>query len=263
MTHVAPYTRYEPMRAPTVRTVGSHAATLSRYSARGIYAEPGGGLRSLVRTVTAVTAGAVTSVGLFFAPLVLNEITGPPDPDLYTSALAGVSYPEPEAPPVEPEVPDPIDEPEPPPPMELERAPLNLGELEIALLGGVGGGFGVIPGARGLADPHGEANDASSNALFTLADLDERPVPSYQPGPQVDATARKQAPGTVHIGFVVDPKGRVTQAKVLDSTHSALERSALAAVRRWKFLPGKRGGKPVAFRMRVPITYPAELARSR
>ena len=31
--------------------------------------------------------------------------------------------------------------------------------------------------------------------------------------------------------------------------------TALKAVKQWKFEPGKRKGKPVQFRMRVPITF--------
>jgi len=30
----------------------------------------------------------------------------------------------------------------------------------------------------------------------------------------------------------------------------------MLAVKRWKFEPGKRGGKPVRFRMLAPITFP-------
>ena len=40
--------------------------------------------------------------------------------------------------------------------------------------------------------------------------------------------------------------------KALDTA----ERPALAAVKKWKFEPGKKGGEPVRFRMRVPITFP-------
>ena len=39
------------------------------------------------------------------------------------------------------------------------------------------------------------------------------------------------------------------------SSHPAFEQPALQAVRRWRFEPGKRGGKPVSFKMRVPITF--------
>jgi protein TonB len=34
------------------------------------------------------------------------------------------------------------------------------------------------------------------------------------------------------------------------------EAPALKAVKQWKFEPGKKNGKAVRFRMRVPITFP-------
>jgi protein TonB len=43
---------------------------------------------------------------------------------------------------------------------------------------------------------------------------------------------------------------------VQSSSNPAFEAPALAAVKQWKFEPGKRNGEPVRFRMRVPITFP-------
>jgi protein TonB len=43
---------------------------------------------------------------------------------------------------------------------------------------------------------------------------------------------------------------------VQSSSDPVFEAPSLAAVKQWKFEPGKRNGKPVRFRMRVPITFP-------
>jgi len=43
---------------------------------------------------------------------------------------------------------------------------------------------------------------------------------------------------------------------VQNSTDPIFEGPALAAIKQWKFEPGKRKGEPVRFRMRVPITFP-------
>lgn len=52
--------------------------------------------------------------------------------------------------------------------------------------------------------------------------------------------------------------GRVTDAVVQTSSDPIFERPALAAVRKWKFEPGRRDGRPARFRMRVPVTFPGE-----
>ena len=56
--------------------------------------------------------------------------------------------------------------------------------------------------------------------------------------------------------FIVDERGRVVEPRVRNSTDPIFEKSALTAVKRWRFEPGKRNGKPVRFRMLVPITFP-------
>jgi protein TonB len=94
------------------------------------------------------------------------------------------------------------------------------------------------------------------DAVFSMADLDQKPRVIYQPGPTMDAKIRKKAPGTVYILFVVDQSGRVANPVVQKATDPAFEKPALAAVKQWKFEPGKRNGKAVRFRMRVPITFP-------
>jgi protein TonB len=67
---------------------------------------------------------------------------------------------------------------------------------------------------------------------------------------------RKQAPGTAYILFVVDAQGRVENPQVQKSSDPVFEKPALAAVKQWRFEPGKRNGQPVRFRMRVPVTFP-------
>ncbi len=94
------------------------------------------------------------------------------------------------------------------------------------------------------------------DALFSLAELDQKPRVIYQPGPTLSREIREKAPGKVYIVFIVDKDGRVVKPKVQKSSDPVFEKSALRAVMKWKFEPGKRSGKPVRFRMRVPITFP-------
>jgi protein TonB len=69
------------------------------------------------------------------------------------------------------------------------------------------------------------------------------------------AALRKRLPATVNVLFVVDEGGRVENPIVQNSSDPQFEAAALAAIRQWKFEPGKRGGKPVRFRMRQPFTF--------
>jgi len=75
-------------------------------------------------------------------------------------------------------------------------------------------------------------------------------VPDYP----YEARSRKLA-GTVVIEFLVDEAGNVGAPAVRSATSPMFVAAALRAVARWKFEPGTRHGRPVRFRMEVPIEF--------
>jgi periplasmic protein TonB len=199
--------------------------------------------------------GAIGLSLIFFLVLPLMQtITQPRDMDMELTEVDGVVEPPPPPPP-EPE-PEEQQEEEPPPPALAEEAPpLDLSQLELALNPGFSGGWmGGGDFAVSLKTIASEGDDMDS--IFSMADLDQKPRVIYQPGPALSAQTRRKAPGTVYIIFVVDQNGRVVNPAVQKSTDPVFTKPALAAVKQWKFEPGKRNGKAVRFRMRVPITFP-------
>jgi protein TonB len=214
------------------------------------------GVGRVARGVTAL-AFAVGLTLLFFLLLpVIQEVGRPPEPDVTIREVdtANLAPPPPPAPEEEKE---PEKEEEPPPPdlAEQEAPPLDLAQLELALNPGFGGGAGSL-GDFALKLETVEKGGQDTEAIFSLADLDQAPRPVVQPPPEYPAELRrKKLQGTVNIVFIVDRQGRVANPLVQSSTHAAFERPALQAVRRWRFEPGKRAGEPVQFKMRVPITF--------
>ena len=197
-------------------------------------------------------------VGLFLLLPLLESITSTNDSDTIIQAVDTAVTPPPPPPP-EPEEPEKEEEPDEPEPPKLaeEAPPLDLSQLELALNPGMGGG-GVADFAVKLPVGAGASGDSEGgvDALFSLSDLDQKPRAIYQPGPSLTPALRKKAPGTVNIIFIVDQRGRVESPMVQSSTLPDFEAPALAAVKQWRFEPGKRNGEPVKFRMRVPITFP-------
>lgn len=199
--------------------------------------------------------GAIGLSLIFFLVLPLMQtITQSRDNDMQLAEVDGVVEPPPPPPP-EPEPEEKPEEKPPPPALADEAPPLDLSQLELALNPGFsegwmgGGDFSVS-----LKTFAKKGDDLDS--VFSMADLDQKPRVVYQPGPTLTKQTRRKAPGTVYIIFVVDPNGRVVKPVVQKSTDPVFTKPALAAVKQWKFEPGKRNGKPVRFRMRVPITFP-------
>lgn len=200
-----------------------------------------------------VLAGALALTLAFFLVLPLIQAIGrPSSSDLVVRRVDAAVLPPPPPPPEEPPEDD-TEEEEDPPELVEEVQPLDLSQLQLALNPGIGDGW---LGGDFTVDLGGLASgEEAVDALFSVADLDQKPRAIYQPSPILDAKLRRKAPGTVRVVFEVDQSGRVQDPKVLKSSDPVFERPALAAVKQWKFEPGRRNGEPVRFRMLVPITF--------
>lgn len=205
-----------------------------------------------------VLVGAVGLTLVFFIVLPLMQtISRPPANDLALQSIDIAQLePPPPAPPVE-EEPEPESEPEEAPPELAEEAPpLDISQIELALNPGFGDGWS---GAGDFAVKLNTVAAKSSQdmaSVFSMADLDQKPRVVYQVGPTLTKALRRRTPAKVNIIFIVDERGRVVEPRVKSSTDPMFDQAALAAVKRWKFEPGKRGGKAVRFRMLQPITFP-------
>lgn len=216
-------------------------------------------LRSVLGSVVDVVGGVALALGMFLVLPVLQMVGAGQDADLLITEISTAEVPPP-PPPLTEELEE--EEPEPeeaPPELDESAQPLDLSQLELALgptLGGDGFGDGEL--AVKLGAVAGAAAQQGGEELFALADLDQKPRVVHQPGPLLTAELKRRAPGTCFVLFVVEQDGRVANPTVQSSTDPVFERPAIAAVRQWRFEPGKRAGKPVRFRMRVPITFPRD-----
>lgn len=218
-------------------------------------------LRRAVRFVVhrvLVAAGGISLTLLFFLVLpLMQSLSSKPNSDLIVQTINTAEIPPPPPPPEEEQKPDEEKPQEQPIDLAEEAQPLDLAQLELALNPGVSGSFLSGDFAVKLsAATSAEGSSDSVDALFALADLDQKPRVLYQPSPTLNAEVRKHAPGTVHIIFIVDERGRVQNPIVQKSTDPIFEAPALAAIQQWKFESGKRNGESVRFRMQVPITFP-------
>jgi protein TonB len=92
--------------------------------------------------------------------------------------------------------------------------------------------------------------------IFPSSQLDATPRAKVQPAPDYPLALRQAGiEGSVTVEFDVDVAGRVVSARALRSTAREFEDAAVRAVLKWRFEPGRRNGRAVAFRMVVPIGF--------
>jgi protein TonB len=183
----------------------------------------------------------------------IQEISKTQAADLVVQSMDTANIPPPPPPPEE-DLEEEEQEEEKPPELTEEAPPLDLSQLELALNPGFSDGFLAGDFAVNLNTITGGKDDV--DALFSMSDLDQKPRILRQPGPILNAAMRKKVPGKVNIIFIVNRSGDVTNPMVRSTTDPIFDKAALAAVKKWKFEPGKKNGQPVSFRMLVPITFP-------
>ena len=117
-------------------------------------------------------------------------------------------------------------------------------------------GLRVNTGA--ITIPQGRLENAGRNLgeIFDLNKLDQIPSPTYQAKPVYPFEMRRAGiTGQVVVGFIVDSNGIVQNAYAVSSTQREFEAAAIQAVSKWKFKPGRKGGRSVNTRMQVPIVF--------
>jgi TonB family protein len=91
---------------------------------------------------------------------------------------------------------------------------------------------------------------------LSVAQLDRFPQVKARSAPTYPDELRQAGiTGEVLVEFVVDGNGAVQGAFPVSSTHPDFEAAAVAAVEKWKFDAGLKGGRPVNTRLRQAITF--------
>jgi protein TonB len=209
--------------------------------------------RRLAHRALVLLGSTAMTTGVFLVLPLIQAISDRNADDSLVRSVDTVQMPPPPAPP-EPE-PEPETKPDDKPPELQPNLPqLDLSQLEIALNPAMTGGW--MSGNFGIDTASLNAGKGASAALFSSMDLDQKPRATYQPSPVLTGNLRRLTPGRVVVLFVVDESGRVKSAKVDDASNPAFAEPALEAVKKWRFEPGKRNGKPVGFRLKQTITFP-------
>ena len=123
--------------------------------------------------------------------------------------------------------------------------------------GGIGDGSdgGIGPG-KGPGYGPGEDGGAGGNVFRAGSFGVSPPVPIYKVDPEYSEEARKaRFSGTVILSIVVDEHGLPTNFKVVRPLGMGLDEKAVEAVRKWRFVPGKKDGHAVAVLARVDVNF--------
>ncbi|MCB1099123.1 MAG: energy transducer TonB [Verrucomicrobiae bacterium] len=208
--------------------------------------------KSRFRSVGAVVFGGLMMAALFLA-IPLSQLIDPAveapkieDEVAYNEAQEEIEEMKEEEQSEEPE------EAEPQESMEMAQESLSID------LGGVSTGGIAVPGVKlNTGNVKFEQSDTAASVAFEADDLDTPPRPISQARPVFPASLKKKKGirGTVTLVFLVDESGNVMNPKVHKSTNSQFDKSAISAVKKWRFEPGMKDGKRVKSKVLCPINF--------
>ena len=114
----------------------------------------------------------------------------------------------------------------------------------------------TISSAMNIVPEVRDPNMFKGMKVFDISMLDQTPVPKFQARPQYPFEMRRAGiAGEVVVDFIVDTNGDVQNAYALRSSQREFEAAAVQAVSKWKFKPGRKGGRDVPTHMQVPIVF--------
>ena len=122
--------------------------------------------------------------------------------------------------------------------------------------GGIGSGSGGGVGSgKGAGFGPGEGGGIGGG-VFRVGGGVSAPVLLYKVEPEYSEEARKaKFQGTVLLYVEVDPSGRATHIRVQRSLGLGLDEKAIEAVKKWKFRPGYKDGKPVTVVATIEVNF--------
>ncbi len=119
---------------------------------------------------------------------------------------------------------------------------------------GTGTGSGIGPGKGGGVGP-GEGGGIGGG-VFNVGGGVSEPVLLSQVQPEYSDDGRKaRIQGTVELLIIVNPDGTVKFDNVRKNLGYGLDQKAIDAVKKWKFVPGKKDGKAVATYVSVLVNF--------
>ncbi|EFK08033.1 TonB-dependent receptor [delta proteobacterium NaphS2] len=114
-----------------------------------------------------------------------------------------------------------------------------------------------VPVPNAVAPPPGPPKAMSTKATFGMDEVDQKPAGIGVLKPPYPFSARRKGiEGYVTVRFLVDKTGKAREVKILDAKPPGIfDRAVHKTVPRWRFKPGKKGGKSVDTWVKITIRF--------
>jgi Ca-activated chloride channel homolog len=126
--------------------------------------------------------------------------------------------------------------------------PANIPSSTATIATGSGGGVGSGQGT-GIGPGYG---GGIGGGVYRVGGGVSAPTPIYSPAPKCPQAGCQ---GMVDVWALVGPDGKVRDVKIARSAGGGMDAAALTAVRKWKFQPAMKDGRPVACQINIQVAF--------
>lgn len=138
--------------------------------------------------------------------------------------------------------------------VSTDGIPTQTRESNASGNGSGGSNFGAERIGAGIGNGSGKGQgngNGQSGTTLTQARYRATPQPNYP-----DSARREGKEGRVLLRVLVDEEGRTKAIEINTSSgHDLLDRAAAEAIKKWRFVPARAGGKPIETWVKVPIEF--------
>lgn len=104
--------------------------------------------------------------------------------------------------------------------------------------------------------PNGKTRDAGASEVYEPGPAVKAPKLVHYVEPEFSANSKEAfVEGVVRVSTVVTAEGTPSNCQIIRGLNSEEDKTALKAVKLWRFQPGTKDGKPVNVRVTVEIEF--------
>lgn len=97
---------------------------------------------------------------------------------------------------------------------------------------------------------------AFSGTFYDVSQVEVKPRAVRTVPPHYPMNLRnRREDGKAVVSLIVEPDGSLSEIQVAAATAAEFGDAAIASVRQWKFLPGRKNGEPVRVHIEIPVVF--------
>jgi len=113
----------------------------------------------------------------------------------------------------------------------------------------------MLPALVCAGDSDKSQAQADNERVYEIADVAKPPRLTRQVNPDYSKARGVRIKGSVEIGAIISSQGVPKEVRVVQGLNPEVDRSAVDAIKQWRFLPAEKDGRPVSVKVNIELEF--------